>query len=63
MMMVKINVEVKIGIGGDTRLARGQSCLFSKNRISAENVLTQQSGYSVRSLSEIIPQLCRFELS
>lgn len=35
---------------------------FSTNRISAENVLTQQSAYSVRSLSEIIPQLCRFEL-
>jgi hypothetical protein len=33
---------------------------FSTNRISAENVLTQQAGYSVRSLSEIIPQLCRF---
>jgi hypothetical protein len=34
---------------------------FSTNRISAENVLTQQSAYSVRSISEIIPQLCRFD--
>lgn len=41
-------------------LLEDRVAFFSKNRISAENVLTQQSGYSVRSLSEIIPQLCRF---
>jgi hypothetical protein len=35
---------------------------FATNRISAENVLTQQSGYSVRSVSEIIPQLCHFDI-
>lgn len=60
MMMDIIDVELKIGIVGDTGLSRDRVAFFSKNRISAENVLTQQSGYSVRSLSEIIPQLCRF---
>jgi hypothetical protein len=43
-------------------LLEERASFFATNRISAENVLTQQSAYSVRSVSEIIPQLCRFDL-
>jgi len=36
---------------------------FTNNRISAENILIQPNGLSVRSLSEIIPKLCNFSLN
>ena len=35
---------------------------FSTQRISAENVLLQPSSMSVRSLSEIIPNLASYDL-
>lgn len=36
---------------------------FTQMRLSAENILTMPNGMSVRSLSEIVPQLCNYSLA